>query len=200
MSNSSKEDIPILKVTKILKRPTNLVNTNQTEESRLREPSKVTKTKDFSIAMIGAATFQTVAHQKDTQLFSITMSELDKQLTVSKDGVQLSETSEMTEDEQKDLRTKMPKEFHDFLDVFNKKVAKVLLPNWTYNHKIEIDSDGLLPKSWLYPISQFKLEKTKEYLEENLREGFITPSKTPYASPILFAQKSNGDLQFYIDY
>ena len=49
-------------------------------------------------------------------------------------------------------------------------------------------------------MSQFKLEKTKEYLEENLRKGFITPSNAPYASPILFAQKSNGDLQFCIDY
>ncbi|SLM34527.1 gag polymerase env [Lasallia pustulata] len=49
-------------------------------------------------------------------------------------------------------------------------------------------------------MSQFKLEKTKEYLEENLRKGFITPSNAPYASPILFAQKSNGDLRFCVDY
>ena len=28
-----------------------------------------------------------------------------------------------------------------------------------------------MPKSRLYPMSQFKLEKTKEYLEENLQKG-----------------------------
>ena len=129
VSNSSKEDVPIPKVTKILKRPTNLVNTNRTEESRLREPPKVIKPRDFSIAMIGAAAFQTVTHQKGTQLFSIIMSELDKQLAGSKDDIYINKISEMTEDERKDLRTKVPREFHDFLDVFDRKAAEVLPPN-----------------------------------------------------------------------
>ena len=150
--------------------------------------------------MIRAAAFQTVTHQKGTQLFFIVMSKLDKQLAGSKDDVHLNKISEMTEDERKDLGTKVPREFHDFLDVFDRKAAEVLPPNWTYHHKIEIDSDGPLPKSWLYPISQFKLEKTEEYLEENLRKGFITPSNALYASPILCVQKSNGDLKFYVDY
>ena len=106
----------------------------------------------------------------------------------------------MTEDEQKNLRTKVPKEFHDFLDVFDRKAAEVLPLNWTYNHKIEIDSDEPLPKSWLYPMSQFKLQKMKEYLKKNLQKGFITLSNASYASLILFAQKSNGDLRFCVDY
>ncbi|KAA6409452.1 MAG: hypothetical protein FRX48_07006, partial [Lasallia pustulata] len=74
------------------------------------------------------------------------MSELDKYLMESKDGVQFSKISKMTEDEQKDLRTKVPKEFHDFLDVFDRKAIKVLPPNQTYNHKIETDLDGHLAK------------------------------------------------------
>ena len=94
----------------------------------------------------------------------------------------------------------MLKEFHDFLNVFDWKAAEVLPPNRPYDHKIEVDKDGPLPRSRLYPMSQFKLEKTKEYLEENLQKGFITSSNAPYASPILFAQKANGDLQFCVDY
>ena len=128
------------------------------------------------------------------------MSELDKQLSGLKDSIQLNKISEMTEDERRDLRTKVLKEFHDLLNVFDRKAAEVLPLNQTYNHKIEINSDGPLPKSQLYPLSQFKLEKMKEYLEENLQKGFIISSNTPYASPILFAQKSNDDLQFCIDY
>ena len=150
--------------------------------------------------MVGAAAFQTVIRQKGTQPFSITMSELDKQLSGLKDGIQLNKISEMTEDERRDLRTKVLKEFHDLLNVFDRKAAEVLPLNRTYNYKIEINSDGPLPKSQLYPLSQFKLEKMKEYLEENLQKGFITSSNAPYASSILFTQKSNGDLQFCIDY
>ena len=49
-------------------------------------------------------------------------------------------------------------------------------------------------------MSPFKLQKTKEYLEENLSKGFITPSQAPYSLPILFALKKNGDLRFCVDY
>jgi len=42
--------------------------------------------------------------------------------------------------------------------------------------------------------------KVKEYLTKNLSKGFITPSKAPYSSLVLFALKSNRDLRFYIDY
>lgn len=49
-------------------------------------------------------------------------------------------------------------------------------------------------------MSPFKLQKVKEYLEEMLNKGFISPSKASYVSPILFVQKANGSLQFYVDY
>ena len=40
----------------------------------------------------------------------------------------------------------------------------------------------------------------KKYLKKNLQKGFITLSNASYASLILFAQKSNGDLRFCVDY
>ena len=100
----------------------------------------------------------------------------------------------MTENEQKNLRIKVPKKFHDFLNVFDRKAAEVLPLNRTYDHKIEIDSDEPLSKSQLYLMSQFKLQRIKEYLKENLQKGFITSSNAPYASLILFAQKFNDNL------
>ena len=97
--------------------------------------------------MVGATAFQTVIHQKGTQPFSITMLELDKQLSGLKDSIQLNEISEMTEDERRDLRIKVLKEFHDLLNVFDRKAAEVLPLNQTYDHKIEINSDEPLSKS-----------------------------------------------------
>jgi hypothetical protein len=49
-------------------------------------------------------------------------------------------------------------------------------------------------------MSEYKLQKVKEYLTANLKKGFITPNKAPYASPILFAEKSDGGLRFCVDY
>ena len=40
----------------------------------------------------------------------------------------------------------------------------------------------------------------KEYLDENLRKGFISPSTAPYASPVLFVVKLNSSLRFCVDY
>jgi hypothetical protein len=46
----------------------------------------------------------------------------------------------------------------------------------------------------------YKLQKVKEYLTKNLKKDFITPSKTLYASLILFTEKKNGGLRFYMNY
>ena len=40
----------------------------------------------------------------------------------------------------------------------------------------------------------------KEYLLKNLYKGFIIPSSSLFASPILFIAKPNSGLHFYIDY
>ncbi|SLM33609.1 gag polymerase env [Lasallia pustulata] len=67
--------------------------------------------------------------------------------------------------------------------------------------KIEIEGDQTkLPQSWVHPISNYKLQKLKEYLDENLKKGFISPSHAPYASPVLFAVKPNGSLRVCVDY
>ena len=49
-------------------------------------------------------------------------------------------------------------------------------------------------------MSLYKLQKVKEYLNENLFKGFITLSKVAYSSSVLFTLKVNSDLQFCVDY
>ncbi len=49
-------------------------------------------------------------------------------------------------------------------------------------------------------MSFYKLQKIKEYLNENLSKNFITSSKISYFSLVLFALKINDDLRFCIDY
>jgi hypothetical protein len=49
-------------------------------------------------------------------------------------------------------------------------------------------------------MSLEQLKLTKAYLEEHLHKGFIKPSSTLYASPILFAKKLGGGWRFCVDY
>ncbi len=46
----------------------------------------------------------------------------------------------------------------------------------------------------------YKLQKIKEYLEENLKKKFITLSKASFASSILFVKKKDDNLRFYVNY
>jgi len=49
-------------------------------------------------------------------------------------------------------------------------------------------------------MSLYKLQKIKEYLNENLSKSFITSSKISYFSLVLFTLKINDDLRFCVNY
>jgi len=49
-------------------------------------------------------------------------------------------------------------------------------------------------------MSLYKLQKIKEYLNENLLKNFITSSKISYFSLVLFTLKINDDLCFCVNY
>jgi len=84
--------------------------------------------------------------------------------------------------------------------VFNWAQVNKLSSHHSYNHKIELTNDVTSSKCWAYWMSLYKLQKIKEYLNENLSKSFITSSKISYFSLILFALKINDDLRFCVDY
>ncbi len=49
-------------------------------------------------------------------------------------------------------------------------------------------------------MSSHKLQKIKEYLEENLKKKFITLSKASFASSMLFVEKKDDSLHFCMNY
>jgi len=84
--------------------------------------------------------------------------------------------------------------------VFDWAQVNKLSSHHSYNHKIELTNDVTSSKCWAYWMSLYKLQKIKEYLNENLSKSFITSSKISYFSLILFALKINDDLRFCVDY
>ncbi|SLM33945.1 gag polymerase env [Lasallia pustulata] len=155
------------------------------------------------IAIIGAAAFNrlnTRQQYKDgVQLFSMTIQEMEKALSEQT----ADKTSEINISvlSMEEVLAKVPMPYQDLKDAFDPVKAKQLPPHRSYDHEIKIEGDrSKLPQSRVYPISNYKLQKLKEYLDENLKKGFISPSHAPYASPVLFAVKPNGSLQVCVDY
>ncbi|KAI0996393.1 hypothetical protein K3495_g11787 [Podosphaera aphanis] len=99
-----------------------------------------------------------------------------------------------------ELKSKIPSNYHNFLDVFSKAASDVLPPSRIYDHKMELEKDNALKYSPLYNQSADELKLLNQYLAENLDKGWIEPSNAAFCSPILFVKKPNGGLRFYVDY
>ena len=52
----------------------------------------------------------------------------------------------------------------------------------------------------LYPMSEDQLKEVRTYLDENLKRGFIRPSKSLAGYSILFISKKNGTKQLCVNY
>ncbi|KAJ1037064.1 hypothetical protein NDA10_004015 [Ustilago hordei] len=94
----------------------------------------------------------------------------------------------------------IPQEYHQYLDVFSRVKADKLSPHRTYDHQIPLEEGKSPPFGPIYSLSEHELKTLREYLEENLAKGFISPSDSLAASPILFVKKKDGSLRLCVDY
>ncbi len=99
-----------------------------------------------------------------------------------------------------DIKVKLSLKYQNFLNVFDRAQVDKLSSHRSYDHKIELTNDVTSSKCWAYQMSFYKLQKIKEYLNENLSKNFITSSKISYFSLVLFTLKINDDLRFCINY
>jgi hypothetical protein len=84
--------------------------------------------------------------------------------------------------------------------VFSKLESNWLSLYCVYNHKIKLKKELTFGYTLLYKQSTKELKAVKQYLLDNLNQGFITISKYPFALLVLFVKKPNGSLWFCINY
>ena len=95
----------------------------------------------------------------------------------------------------------LPPEYHDFADHFCKQDAEILTPHRPgHNIHVDIEEGKSPPFGPIYSLSQKEHEALHKYIVEHLNKGFICPSSSPAASPILFVKKANRELHLCIDY
>ncbi|KAL7278114.1 hypothetical protein ACG7TL_008085 [Trametes sanguinea] len=94
----------------------------------------------------------------------------------------------------------IPEEYHEFADVFSKSKADELPEHRPYDLKIELEPGATPPLGPIYSLSKVELDTLREYIDENLRSGFIRPSNSPCGAPVLFVKKKDGSLHLCMDY
>ncbi|GAA5865997.1 hypothetical protein JCM1840_003369 [Sporobolomyces johnsonii] len=105
-----------------------------------------------------------------------------------------------TSDNLDELKKQIPGKFHDYLDVFSKASADSLPEHRPYDLKINLEPGKTVPPSRIYPLSAKELEVLADYIETNLKTGFIRPSTSPIGAPILFIKKKDGTLRLCVDF
>lgn len=154
---------------------------------------------EVEIRQVSAAAFKLLSQnrgrrQEDTrvQVFAASLADIDKALKPKVYS---------------DPHTRLPRQYHEYLDVFDTKRASELPPlrGKGVDHAIELlpDKDGKepeVPYGPLYSMSRDELLVLRKTLTELLDKGFIRVSNSPAAAPVLFVKKPSGGLRFCVDY
>ncbi len=94
----------------------------------------------------------------------------------------------------------VPVPYHDFSDVFSKEAFDELPPWKAWDHTIDLTPGAELPCSWTFPLSPVEQKELDDFLQENLANGHIHPSKSPMGAPVFFIKKKDGSLCLIQDY
>jgi len=70
----------------------------------------------------------------------------------------------------------------------------------TWDHAIDLKEMFKLQKRRIYLLSKDKREKVQRFVEDQLRKGYIRPSKSPQTLPVFFVNKKDGSKRIVINY
>ncbi|KAI0994220.1 hypothetical protein K3495_g13962, partial [Podosphaera aphanis] len=115
----------------------------------------------------------------------------------------LREKPKLSEEKAREL---LPEQVKEFAHLFADTGGANDLPasRGSLDHEINLRHENGKPMSppWgpLYSMSREELLVLRKTLTELLQKGWIRPSSSPAAAPVLFARKPNGGLRFCVDY
>jgi len=94
----------------------------------------------------------------------------------------------------------VPRWFHKYLKVFEKKESERMPTRKAWDHTIDLREGFVLKKGKIYPLSRVEREEVQEFVKDQLREGYIRPSKSSQMSPVFFVPKKDGKKRMVQDY
>jgi len=105
----------------------------------------------------------------------------------------------MEEDHRK-IEEMVPKKFLKWRKVFGKVELKRIPTRKIWDHAIDLKETFEPQKEKIYPLSKNEREEVQNFVEDQLRKGYIRPSKSLQTSPVFFVGKKNGSKWMVMDY
>jgi len=94
----------------------------------------------------------------------------------------------------------VPRWFHKYLKVFEKKDLERMPTRKAWDHAIDLREGFVSKKGKIYPLSRVEREEVQEFVKDQLRKGYIRPSKSPQTSLVFFVLKKDGKKRMVQDY
>ncbi len=155
----------------------------------------------MNIAMIKTAAYKSLVKWLNVITFAITVTKINWLLKTARNKLEDVNLQELSHEEiLKEVKAKLSLKYHDYLDVFNQVMINQLFFHRFYDHKIELINKRTSFQSCFYHMSDYKLQKMKNYLIKHLNKDFISFSSASYASLILFIKKKDDSLCFCVNY
>ena len=86
----------------------------------------------------------------------------------------------------------VPKEYHQYLKVFSKEESERMLIRKPWDHAIKLKEMFKPKKGRLIPLSREEQEEVSAFIDDQLKKGYIQPSKSEQTSPVFFVPKKDG--------
>jgi len=87
-----------------------------------------------------------------------------------------------------------------WIKVFGKKQLERMSMRKLWDHAIEVKEGFVLRKGKVYPLLREEREEVREFIKEQLRKGYIRPSKSPQTALVFFVGKKDGKKRMVQDY
>jgi len=98
------------------------------------------------------------------------------------------------------LKKLVSKRFWKWKKIFGKKKLERILVQKAWDHAIELKKRFTLKKRKVYSLSREEKEKVQAFVKDQLRKGYIQPSKLPQISPVHFVAKKDRTRRIVQDY
>ena len=110
------------------------------------------------------------------------------------------EREKEVEADYKKIEEMVPQRFLKQRKVFGKVELERIPMRKIWDHAIDLKETFKPQKRRIYPLSRDKREEVQNFINDQLRKGYIRPSKSPQTSPVFFVGKKDGSKRMVMDY
>jgi len=110
------------------------------------------------------------------------------------------EKEEEMEKDHRKIEEMVPRKFLKWRKVFGKVESERIPTKKIWDHAIDLKETFKPRKGKIYPLSRNERKEVQKFVEDQLRKGYIRPSKLFQTSPVFFVGKKDSSKRMVMDY